>query len=365
MADEIADYSDHARRAAARYRSLYEQHASCARQIEGLFTRWLDAEGINYLGISARAKTVESFRTKAGKQSEDGLAPRYPEPLVDITDQIGARIITYLPESVDRTCEILRSELRVEEDIDKGERTRRRGGFGYASRHFLVRLDPTRAGSLEYKSMGNKVFEVQVRTAAQHTWAEFEHDVRYKVAIPEERKPEFDRRFTLAAALMELADSEFTEIDRLYREIAQQSVQEARSQRSAGPSDPARPKRSSGNQPPPEVALDAAGLATWLTERYPDAPKSKREHYAWMVQILRSCDIGTLQALDCTLVGVDPSAVNDAMSHQFPAGHVRRLDDDLLAAFGDRYVLRSAAVEDRTDLLQRRLAKLRRGSVRR
>jgi putative GTP pyrophosphokinase len=360
MAESNAAFFDHASRAADQYRALYETYACCARQIEDLLTRWLDAEGINYLAISARAKSVESFRTKAGRLSDDGRAPRYSDPLVEITDLIGARVITYLPESVDRTCEILRTELSVEEDVDKGERTRQRGGFGYASRHFLVRLDQGRAGSREYRSIGEKVFEVQVRTAAQHAWAEFEHDVRYKVAIPVDRKPEFDRRFTLAAALMELADSEFTEIDRLYREVAQQSVQEARSQKIPRPRERDRPRQSPGDQPPSEASLDAAGLATWLAERYPDAPKSRREHYVWMVDILRTCDIATLDDLDRALERIDMTAVSEAMRHQFPAGHVRRLDDDLLAALGDAYVARSAAVEDRTELLQRRLVKLRR-----
>ena len=44
----------------------------------------------------------------------------------------------------------------------------------------------------------------------QHAWAEFEHAIRYKGTIPEEHAPDLDRRFTLAAGLLELADREFT-----------------------------------------------------------------------------------------------------------------------------------------------------------
>ena len=62
---------------------------------------------------------------------------------------------------------------------------------------------------------------VQVRTVLQHAWAEFEHEIRYKGTIPEQDAPELDRRFTLAAGLLELADREFTEIrDRLRASMA-------------------------------------------------------------------------------------------------------------------------------------------------
>ena len=46
------------------------------------------------------------------------------------------------------------------------------------------------------------------------------------------------------------------------------------------------------------------------------------------------------------------------MAYKYPPGAVRRLDDALLATFGERYVnlVRNA---DRVDLLRARLAKLR------
>lgn len=50
----------------------------------------------------------------------------------------------------------------------------------------------------------------------QHAWAKFEHDIRYKGTIPVEHASDLDRRFTLAAGLLELADREFSTIrDRL------------------------------------------------------------------------------------------------------------------------------------------------------
>jgi ppGpp synthetase/RelA/SpoT-type nucleotidyltranferase len=281
------DLADHGRRAAADYRKVYPEYLACASTIEDLLTAWLDAESINYLATSARAKSIDSFRGKASRGAkEDETKPRYREPLREITDLVGARVITYLPEAVDRASDIIRRELLVIEDEDKGARARQQGVFGYASRHFLVKLDPARAAKLEYKVLAGKTFEIQVRTVAQHAWAEFEHDVRYKVLIPPDRKPEFDRRFLLAAALMELADSEFTEIDRLYRELAKESVEEARGFRSARESQAPIPGRTSSRPEGATSSWDPSNLTNWLAERYGDAPKSKREHYAWMFDLL-------------------------------------------------------------------------------
>ena len=67
-----------------------------------------------------------------------------------------------------------------------------------------------------YELLRGRQAQVQIRTVLQHAWAEFEHDIRYKGTIPDEHVPDFDRRFTLAAGLLELADREFSTIrDRL------------------------------------------------------------------------------------------------------------------------------------------------------
>ena len=144
--------------------------------------------------------------------------------------------------------------------------------------------------------------------------------MRYKVAIPPERKPEFDRRFLLAAALVELADAEFTAIEAMFKDLAIDSTQQERS-------------RTAGLRP-----LDTASLLNWLTERYPGAAKSKPEHYTWILDILGHLQLAEAGALEDALAAVDSDSVAAAMGHAFPAGQVRRLDDDLLAALGEDYI---------------------------
>ncbi|GAB2561406.1 GTP pyrophosphokinase [Kribbella endophytica] len=332
---------DWAVQAAVQYERMHQQYVGGARKLESLIDELIgDEEGINYLSATARAKDPESFLAKASKpRADDPDRPKYDDPLNQITDLVAARIITFLVEAVDRVCEVIEAEFEIVEHTDMGAHTRAQGVFGYASKHYLVRLNATRRELPEYAVLRNLVMEIQVRTAVQHAWAEFEHDIRYKLDIPPDRKPEFDRRFLLAAALMELADNEFTEIDRLYRELA-----------------------AAGDDETPRD-LTAATLTTYLTRRYPDAPHAKTNHYAWILGILADLGVTTEEQLTELLQGIDSAAVQAAMTHRFPAGTVRRLDDDLLAAKGSAYVELFPEEERRQKILRGRLKALARAGI--
>jgi ppGpp synthetase/RelA/SpoT-type nucleotidyltranferase len=327
--------------AAAQYERTHQQYVGGARKLEALINELIgEEEGINYLSATARAKDPESFLAKASKpHPDDPGKPKYDDPLNQITDLVAARIITFLVEAVDRVCEVIESEFEIVEHTDMGAHTRAQGAFGYASKHYLVRLNAHRRELPEYAVLKNLTMEIQVRTAVQHAWAEFEHDIRYKLDIPPDRKPEFDRRFLLAAALMELADNEFAEIDKLYRELAA-------AEPDAAPMD-----------------LTTGILTTYLTRRYPDAPHAKTNHYAWILGILAQLGVSTERQLTALLQDVDSQAVQEAMTHRFPAGTVRRLDDDLLAAKGSEYVELFPAEERRQKILRGRLKALARAGL--
>lgn len=311
------------------------QLQTACQKVQPLLQEWLDAESINYLSVSARAKSVESFAHKCSRVGASG-SPKYPDPLNEITDLVGIRVITYIPDTVERVCALVRDEFDVVEETDKGRELRARGLFGYASNHFLVRLSEDRRALPEYRRIGDRIMEIQIRTAVQHAWAEFEHDVRYKVTIPASAKPEFDRRFLLAAALLEMADSEFTQIDRMYRGLDQPE----------SPADSPDPEPTDAidgvvsdatSAPAPNAALDGPGLRAYLSRRYPEAPKSKADHYEWLVSVLTSLAITTTGDLEALLRDVPSERVAEAMGHLLPAGQIRRIDDDLLAALGDSY----------------------------
>lgn len=324
----------------ATYRRTHQQYVGGARKLEALIDELIgEEEGINYLSVDARAKDPASFEAKACRPHPDlDGRLKYDDPLRQITDLVAARVITYLAEAVERVCEVIEREFEIVEHTDMGADVKARGGFGYASRHFLVRLTAAREEMPEYDVLRGLTMEIQVRTAVQHAWAEVEHDFRYKVEIPPERRPEFDRRFLLAAALIEMADNEFTAIDSMYRSLGASHVSAS-------------------------ATLTAETLTAELSGRYPEAPLARAKHYEWMLGILGRLGIRSAAELSSLLAEVDSTAVQAAMNHRFPAGMVRRLDDDLLVSLGEEYVELFEDEERRLKILRSRLKALRRAGL--
>ena len=279
----------------------------------------LDEAGINYLSVGGRAKSIASFAEKASR-TLDGRT-LYPDPLHDIGDLLGVRVITFVADDVEVVADLLADQLVVKDDRDLGELTASEGRFGYASRHLQVAIE------------GREV-QVQLRTVLQHAWAEFEHDIRYKGSVPVEHASEFDRRFTLAAGLLELADREFSAIrDRL-----------------RGPAPVAGPADDDPRIAPRE-------LAAFLAGQYADAGWSRTDHYAWISGLLLELGIASLAELAEVLRSTDDKTIQQRMDYRYPPAAVRRLDDALLTAYGDRYVAlggndhRRAALEARLEKL--------------
>ncbi len=293
-------------------------------QYVDLVTRVLDEAGINYLTVTGRAKSVNSFAAKAARTV--GGRPVFTDPLREITDQVGVRVITYVHADVQAVADLLADEATVIDDRDMGQETASEGRFGYSSRHLLIDVEGM-----------DRVAQIQIRTVLQHAWAEFEHDIRYKGTIPDEHVPEFDRRFTLAAGLLELADRELSTI----RQRIQQGVTPAGAE--VADDDPRIPPRE---------------LAAFLAGQYADAPPSRTDHYEWIAALVLELGITSLTGLGDVLRSVDADLLAERMDYRYPPGAVRRLDDALLWAFGDDYVGLKANA-DRTGALRSRLAKMR------
>ncbi len=310
--------------------------ARAGREFVALVTEVLDEAGINYLSVTGRTKSVTSFAEKASR-TEDGRL-LYPDPLRDITDQVGVRVITYVQSDVAAVADLLADEVRVRDDRDMGKETAREGRFGYASRHLLVELDEARRPGHRHADLHGWAASVQVRTVLQHAWAEFEHEARYKGTVPAEHAHDLDRRFTLAAGLLELADQEFSAIrDRL---------------RNAAAADEAR-----SDQEPGDPRLDPRELAAFLAGQYDDAGWSRTDHYAWISGLLLELGITGLDELGEVLRDPALTGLNEHMEYRFPPGAVRRLDDALLAAYGERFV-RLTGNAHRAELLRQRLGRL-------
>lgn len=317
------------------YAQLQPEVEELARRLAVWLTTVLDDAGINYLNVSWRAKSVASFAAKIGRRTHG--RPAYPDPLHDITDQIGVRIVTYVSSDVAAVAGLISDQLRVIDDKDLGQETASTGHFGYVSRHLQVALDPVWLGQPDAGAITVPSAQVQLRTVLQHAWAQFEHDIRYKGTVPPELAPDLDRRFTLAAGLLELADREFQLIhDRMHAPTGEATPD-------ADPLDP---------------RIGDQELAAFLGRQYPDAGWSRTDHYTWMSGLLLELGITSLRELESILGAVDSAAITEQLGYKYPPGAVRRLDDALLVVFGARYpVLHGNA--HRADLLNTRLARLR------
>ena len=322
--------STRVRRAVQRYAASIDELRGVTDAYVALVTRLLDDAGINYLTVSGRTKTVESFAGKAARRLPGGRLA-HPKPLTDITDQIGVRVVTYVLADVDAVAQLLSSQLTVLEDRAMGQETAAAGRFGYSSRHLLVGLGEDRE---EPGIPRERPASVQIRTVLQHAWAEFEHDVRYKGSVSAEHAPDFDRRFTLAAGLLELADQQFSSIRDRHRD-----------------------ELTSPTEDDDDPRIGATDLAAFLAGQFVDAGWSRTDHYAWISGLLLELGISSLSELREVLREVDVPAIDAHMGYRYPPGAVRRLDDALLSVYGERYIELHGNAH-RLALLRARLARL-------
>ena len=87
---------------------------------------------------------------------------------------------------------------------------------------------------------------------------------------------------------------------------------------------------------PSDPRISGQELATFLAGQYADAGWSHTDHYGWIAGLLLELGITSLDELAALLTSVDPVAIIARMGYRYPAGAVRRLDDALLAVFGEQ-----------------------------
>jgi ppGpp synthetase/RelA/SpoT-type nucleotidyltranferase len=153
--------------------------------------------------VQTRAKTVASFSEKIIRKD------KYVEPLKEITDLCGGRIICHFSSQVEKISHFIRDNFEVDElnSIDVKSRLST-GEFGYRSVHYIV--TPRQATILGVnipRELWTLKAEIQVRTFNEHIWADIFHDRIYKapIKIPETWKREAAR----LAAILENADNSF------------------------------------------------------------------------------------------------------------------------------------------------------------
>ncbi|MBR3465856.1 MAG: hypothetical protein IKH15_01400 [Bacteroidales bacterium] len=205
----------------AEYDEMLPIYRRLERIVEISLQNIIDNNGLTVTAVSARVKSRESL---AGKLALKG--DKY-HSLGDITDILGARIITFYTDDVDRIAALTEKlfDIDWENSVDK-RRLHDTDSFGYNSLHYICRLPKSIVNEPDCPQLNEISFELQLRTTLQHAWASINHDIGYKTDV--EIPHFYMRQINRLAGMLEMADDEFsrirTEINN-YRRRVQQLVQ--------------------------------------------------------------------------------------------------------------------------------------------
>ena len=126
--------------------------------------------------ITARAKGVDRFIHKAA--ALEGGLPKYSEPLAQIQDQIGARVVVFYKQDVARIDDIIKTYFTAIEFRDVVPDSE--SEFGYFGNHSILVLPSDVVDRDMDPGMIPGFFEMQIKTLFQHAWSEADHDLGYK-----------------------------------------------------------------------------------------------------------------------------------------------------------------------------------------
>jgi len=327
-----------------------------AVEIRDYLTRLLTEGSITAHAVQSRSKSIASFQEKCERKG-------YDDPRRQLTDAVAVRLIMYSDTDKDRAAELVRERFVCREDFNPGQQKAGTSRQGYDCAHLVV------TGEQHGQSRGWLVaggalaryfdrfggLEIQIRTVASHAWAEFEHARRYKGAgydaIGEEDRRRIDAFFCEAAELRRRLDETFVQIERAL----------------ADPTGPARaagtgavPAGGPADEESAEVAADAAdvdgeeapdhaadeaaeaitapALAAFLARRFPEDAAGSEKGLAFACELLAACGIASMRQLAQELALIDGQEVRRLMETTTTVTRVRRLDDELLAVYGEDYI---------------------------
>lgn len=251
-------------------------YKTLAAMVAATLKSTLDGHGISYVNIPFREKEKKSFLKKIDdKNKNKDYSPK------DMTDLAGIRVITLIESDVQKVGELIHSlfNVHLEDSVNKSA-SLGEDKVGYRSVHFVCDIGETRENLLEWQALKGLCFEIQVRTALEHAWAEIEHDRGYKLGgkLPSD----LARRFSLLSGLLESADLEFNRLSVEIEAYANNVINEI--------------KENNGLN----IELSTIGINTLIKNKYKqiDYKEKENEDLIEILSELSKFGINNLQDLD-------------------------------------------------------------------
>lgn len=181
------------------YKKQKDSFVQMGEVVHQMLREIVDDAGIFVTGIEHRVKGEKSLEGKLYKNGD------YYQKLEDLTDILGARVIYYFGDDVDKVGKLVEQSFVIDWENSSDKRALIKADtFGYLSLHYICSL-PFDAGYPD--EICGKRFEIQIRTILQHAWSAINHDLGYKSQFGVPRA--VTREFARLAGLLEIADDEF------------------------------------------------------------------------------------------------------------------------------------------------------------
>lgn len=162
----------------------------------------LEKNKIKVLSINFRVKELISFLEKIERKN-------YENPLEEIEDFCGLRIICYYQKDILEIENIIKKEFNIHEFQNK-ESKLDYDQFGYRSHHLIASIKSEWESTPNFRELSGLKFELQIRTILMHAWAEIEHSLAYKSEL--QTPKQFRRKLHRISAKLEEADEQFEEL---------------------------------------------------------------------------------------------------------------------------------------------------------
>jgi ppGpp synthetase/RelA/SpoT-type nucleotidyltranferase len=149
-------------------------YKTLAKKVESIIVELMEIGNIDYHVTHSREKEIDSFAKKIERKE-------YTNPVEEMTDLAGIRIITYVESEIAPIRSIVEKNFDIDwtKSSDKSDEL----GIdkvGYKSVHYVAKLKKDRSVLPEYHRLKDMFFEIQIRTILQDAWAEVEHHINYK-----------------------------------------------------------------------------------------------------------------------------------------------------------------------------------------